>query len=119
MYHANLKLAALAAISAAILLAAPAAAQDDQNVSTSGSSTGAMTTSTGGTATTSGFCIPGGLGCGPDSDLTPLEPGQSLGDTSSGEATSVPEPSGIALLLLGLGLFWGNRMQRRRKRDAA
>nr|WP_281501186.1 PEP-CTERM sorting domain-containing protein [Erythrobacter sp. F6033] len=57
---------------------------------------------TGGTSTTSGFCIPGGLGCGPDSDLTPI-------------GTEVPEPSALALMLIGLGMIAGRSLRRRRK----
>jgi hypothetical protein len=109
-----------------------AAAQDASSVSTSGADPNGIVTSstggmfippedaldfigpTGGTATTSGFCIPGGLGCGPGSGLTPLPDGVTFEDLANG--TPVPEPSGPALMLLGLGLIAGNAMNRRRKR---
>ncbi|MBV7259941.1 PEP-CTERM sorting domain-containing protein [Erythrobacter crassostreae] len=98
-------------------LSAPALAADDMTsgnssngslvTSSTSSTTGTLNpnlpiSSTGGTSTTSGFCIPGGLGCGPDSGLTPI-------------GTEVPEPSALALMLLGLGLIAGRSLRRRRK----
>lgn len=108
--------AAIVAVPTLLFVSGTAAIATEHNVTatSTGTSTGStsgvtVTTSTtgsfssdlanggfGGTATTSGtVCIDGGFGC---------------------EGINVPEPSGAALLMLGLGLYAARTIGRRRRK---
>ncbi|WP_299192509.1 hypothetical protein [uncultured Erythrobacter sp.] len=116
MDRSSIKVAVTAAIFSACLVSYSVSAQDAPPASTSGSDGGGMVSSStsstgssgnfgvGGTTTTSGFCTPGGIGCGPD--------GRIIGYDAD-DGAPVPEPTGAAFLMLGVGIIAGRSIQRR------